>query len=208
MNRIIRDRTAELTRLMASMGIEEIKDEKAFSLHSGNYVLPDSQDNDSMIDRVARDLLRIGAKFECKYYNRELNEELVNNQELMYDAITGRKSSAFHGWNFMVETPKKKLLIDIDGCLYAVGRGQISVGGKDLSDTVRVNDFKRFYQTDGLPAYVIQAPSEKIDDNTLVAMLDVAKKEKKSVGNYKEFIKMLEMDSLTNKEINEIMQSE
>lgn len=62
-----------------------------------------------------------------------------------------------HLWDFLIRTESENVLIDIDGSVHS------------NSDAIKFNDTKRPYQTDGLRAYIIKCPNDKLSkDNKVI----------------------------------------
>jgi len=74
----------------------------------------------------------------------------------------GKYVSPFHRWDFLIYTYKTPILVDLDGSIHNIQNPCLK------KDTVEFNDSKRIYQTDNLPAYIIQCYKGFIDEFTKV----------------------------------------
>ena len=79
----------------------------------------------------------------------------------------------FHSWDFKLNLSDKSILVDIDGRIHYTNNFKVHLKNKHfiLSDYINFNDSQRPYQTDGLDAYIIKCPNNKISDNTDVIKL-------------------------------------
>ena len=68
-----------------------------------------------------------------------------------------------HFWDFMISTREGRVLVDVDGSVHDPRH--------TANKITHFNDSKRPYQTDGLPAYIVQCYDDKLTDNTPVLNL-------------------------------------
>lgn len=118
--------------------------------------------------------------------------------------ITNGSVNPYHIWDFIIYGKYKNILIDIDGSIHYKKKNNYyfknSKGDKiNLSELMTFNESQRYYQTDGLDAYVIQCYDDKLSDDTSVLDLKSGKKIK-----YKDLLNIilyLNIDDAVTKEI-------
>lgn len=111
-------------------------------------------------------------KYQSHYYNKIKHPDF--DKLFPFNLVTGSKFvSPFHQWDIAISTYDGIILIDIDGSIHDIKNINHEItyfnGNKiKLSDIISFNDSQRPYQTDGLPAYVIQCYDDNLNMNTPV----------------------------------------
>ena len=110
-----------------------------------------------------------------------------------YNIQTGTQYvSPFHKWDFMLETKIGNIFIDIDGSIHDEDQTDYVVTNyvKDkvlMSEIENFYDSKRPYQTDNLPAYILQCFNDEISlDDKIINVCD-----KHDITTLREFLKRI-----------------
>ena len=127
-------------------------------------------------------IMPTGIKYMYQYPSLELHPEF--NQRFQSNMVTGGDLvDPYHFWDFVLLTRDGKVLVDVDGSVHNPAR--VTTG------YTKFNDSKRPYQTDGLPAYIIQCYDDNLTDNTPVE--DVATGKKMTLQQWIGIIKWMNM---------------
>ena len=146
------------------------------------------------------DLLRTnGLNVTIRWYNHEKHPDF----DLLFpkNPFTGEsRISPYHQWDFRVHTLSKDYLIDIDGSVHdpLLVDDIITLpnGSKaNLAEVVAYADSKRPYQTDGLPAYIVQCWDDNLTLETPVYSI-----KGDEFLRLKDFINMMLWTDLSSKE--------
>ena len=138
-------------------------------------------------------LNKYGIPFRWQYYNTtehpKFNELFPNNP------VTGGKFvSPFHRWDFYIQGPNGWFLLDVDGSTHfkEYGRNIHPQTKIEYSrhDDAAFKDSQRPYQRDDLPAYIIQAPKDDVNDDCTV--IDVVTNKTCKLGAFVNQLKKLQ----------------
>ena len=90
------------------------------------------------------------------------------NETFPSNHITGSKFvSPYHQWDFRIHTKEKDIFLDVDGSVHYYNNEALVTNPSTKKkfrvwDSVKFNDAQRPYQTDGLDAYVVECPKDKL----------------------------------------------
>lgn len=124
-------------------------------------------------------LIKNRIQYKFHYYNKIEHSDF--DKLFPINPVTGSLFvSPYHQWDFIIHTLESDVLVDIDGSIHNKEKINYTVkyyNGKDinLSDMIEFNDSKRLYQTDGLPAYIIQCYDDNLTDETPVINISTGK---------------------------------
>lgn len=147
-------------------------------------------------------LFRYEIKYQFQFPNKIKHPEFDNL--FPFNSVTGSKFiNPFHKWDFKITTLSEEILVDVDGSIhnqpsYVVTHPQTKVT-YNMLDYYKFRDSQRFYQTDGLSAYVIQCYDDKLNDDTLVLHLN-----SNQIMTFKQFMMNLVWLNLSSKDKKKI----
>ncbi len=112
--------------------------------------------------------------------------------------------SPYHKWDFKLVIEGKEILVDIDGSIhfnksYFVVHPYTGIR-YNIYDYTKFKDSQRPYQTDGLDAYVVQCPDDKLTGETIVVNVSTGKK-----YSFTGFIYLLASYKLHDSDIKEVL---
>jgi len=130
---------------------------------------------DNIYDSEA-DFMRLLLKYDIKFLFQIYNlTSHPNIRKLFpYNIQTGSDYVCpFHRWDFMIITEKENIFVDIDGSIHDPKQTNyykkcLTGNCTLLSDIENFYDSQRIYQTDNLPAYIIQCYDNKLTLNSPV----------------------------------------
>ena len=154
----------------------------------------------------AADLDRYGINYEWQYLSKVIHPEF--NKLFPHNPVLDRRVSPFHRWDFIVITKHGDFLVDVDGSFHDIGNRYITKFGSKIRSLIRFNDSKRFYQTDGKNAYIIQAFNDQIGPETPVFVVDGRTNAIRSKMTYSQFITSIRFMNFSDEEIKEIMKKQ
>lgn len=140
--------------------------------------------------------------YQYQYYNLEKHPDF--DKLFPNNPVTGATIVLpYHSWDFILYLREGNILVDIDGSIHDQSKSNFNVtsyNGKHVSvkDIIKFNDSQRPYQTDGLPAYVIQCYDDNLTNDTPV--LDINSNE---IISFKSFISLLILMNMNDNEIKE-----
>lgn len=144
--------------------------------------------------------------YEFIWYNKTVYPDF----EKMFPANPvkpGSSVSPYHAWDFKLMLYDGEVLVDVDGSIHDENCSSNMVTDNNgnrfvLADYIKFKDSQRPYQTDGLPAYVIQCYDDKLTDDTKV--VDITTNE---IMSFKSFIGLLTWMNLPDQEKIRIIES-
>lgn len=110
--------------------------------------------------------------------------------------VRGGWISYKHHWDFNIHTINGNILIDIDGSMHYLN---YETDGVNIGEVIRFNDSQRPYQTDGLPAYIIECPDDKLNDDCTV--INVTTGDKMNLKQLKSLISFMNIPGKDQKSI-------
>lgn len=138
-------------------------------------------------------LNKYGIPFRWQYYNT--TEHPKFNELFSSNPVTGGKFvNPFHRWDFYIQGPNGWFLLDVDGSTHFKEYGRKVHPQTKIEysrhDDAAFKDSQRPYQRDDLPAYIIQAPKDDVNDDCTV--IDVVTNKTCKLGAFINQLKKLQ----------------
>jgi len=112
---------------------------------------------------------------QYQWYNTTMHPDF--NNLFPYNLVTNSTLiNPYHSWDFIIHRGDTDILVDIDGGIHDPSKIDYEVTDCNnkkfkLIDLIQFNDSQRPYQTDNLPAYIVQCYDDNITDDTKVLSL-------------------------------------
>lgn len=142
----------------------------------------------------------LSISYEYQYSSKIIHPEF--NKIFNQNPITGGKIHPYHKWDFIINTKRKNILIDIDGSMHTIQSGDFVADGIDIGAYIQFNDAQRPYQTDGLDAYVILAYNDKLEDKTPVLSINTGK-----MIDLSSLLYTIEFNNMSDKDIKKLLKN-
>ena len=140
---------------------------------------------------MSNDLNIINMNYQYQWNNKTISDEFY----LYYN----KRDNPYHVWDFKIHTLDGDILVDIDGSVHSIPMGKCrTYNHLDIGELIQYRNSKRKYQTDGLPAYAIEAYNDKIEPDTSVLNLETGER-----MSYTNFISLLQWMNTPEKERKE-----
>jgi len=152
---------------------DEYTDEKKEKLHGNELTFMKLLDSYGFDYRV---------RWHSTFMDKDFQKIFPYNPYLETDKI-----SPFHEWDFLIKVKPFDIFVDIDGSIHSPNRTNGIITNRygkkhDMFEYIRFNDSQRKYQTDNLPAYIVQCYNDKITDDTPI--INVITHEKSLLRNF------------------------
>ena len=175
-NNLISYRTEKIREYWNTLPDEDFQKWMEKRANGYNRYMNNLDHSENQCEQVFANILKSNnIEFVTHHYNEYVPSEFFSNY--FYNPFSvHHTTSPYHAWDFMIKLNDDKFIyVDIDGSIHDREQANFFVRRNNMNfciaDYIEYNDSKRFYQTDGLDAYIIRAYYNHLHDDVEVVLL-------------------------------------